>query len=58
MRCRVLKAEPDAEVLVLAEPVSGQRFTLPLVTPQRDGRLVAAFEPLTGHDVWVSVRFG
>jgi predicted P-loop ATPase/GTPase len=58
MRCRVLQVEPDAEAIVLAEPVSGQRFALPLVTFKRDGQTAAAFEPLTGHDVWLSVRLG
>jgi hypothetical protein len=58
MRCRVLQVEPDAEAIVLTEPVSGQRFSLPLVSPKRDGQIAASFQPLAGHDVWLSVRIG
>ena len=58
MRCRVVEQIPEAEVLVLTEPVTGQKFVLPLVSRERDGRLAMAFQPLVNRDVWLSIRIG
>lgn len=56
MRCRVMSMEPDAEMVLLSEPLAGKQFSVPLSTFKLDGSAVRGLGLKKGQEVWLSLH--
>jgi len=57
MRCRVDSILPEYESVMLIDPMTGDRFAVPISSHERDGRLVRdSFERFVGRSVWLSLQ--
>jgi len=56
MRCRIMSMEPDAEMILLSEPLAGKQFAVPLPTFKLDGGAVRGLGLKKGQEVWLSLR--